>query len=52
MYNLEPIYGIVLAFVFFEEGKAVNSGFYVGVGIIMATIILQMWRLIGMKKVG
>jgi drug/metabolite transporter (DMT)-like permease len=52
MYNLEPIYGIILAFVFFEEGKAVNGWFYVGVGIIMATIILQMWRLMGMKRVG
>jgi drug/metabolite transporter (DMT)-like permease len=51
MYNLEPIYGIVLAFVFFEEGKAVNVWFYVGVGIIMATILLQMWRLLSLKKV-
>jgi drug/metabolite transporter (DMT)-like permease len=51
MYNLEPIYGIILAFLFFEEGKAVNVWFYVGVGIIMATILLQMWRLLSLKKV-
>jgi drug/metabolite transporter (DMT)-like permease len=45
MYNLEPLYGIILAFVFFGEGKMLNAAFYVGAGLIFATIILQMARL-------
>jgi drug/metabolite transporter (DMT)-like permease len=45
MYNLEPLYGIVLAFVFFNEGKMFNSAFYIGAGLILVTIILQMGRL-------
>jgi drug/metabolite transporter (DMT)-like permease len=45
MYNLEPVYGIILAFIFFGEGKMVNAAFYVGVGLIFTTIILQMLRL-------
>jgi drug/metabolite transporter (DMT)-like permease len=44
-YNLEPVYGIVLAFIYLDEGKTVNKGFYIGVAIIMATIVIQMWRL-------
>jgi drug/metabolite transporter (DMT)-like permease len=45
-YNLEPVYGIALAFIFLDEGKTVNNWFYVGVAIIMATIVIQMWRLL------
>ncbi len=52
MYNLEPVYGIILAFAFFNEGKSVNNAFYVGVLIIMATIALQMIRLLNTNKKG
>jgi drug/metabolite transporter (DMT)-like permease len=50
-YNLEPVYGIALAFIFLEEGKTVNKWFYVGVAVIMATIVIQMWRLLRKSKV-
>lgn len=43
-YNLEPVYGIILAFVFFRENKALNIEFYLGVGLILLAVILQMWR--------
>jgi drug/metabolite transporter (DMT)-like permease len=44
-YNLEPVYGIFLAFVVFREDKYFNKGFYVGLGIILASIVLQTLRL-------
>ena len=44
-YNLEPIYGIVLAFVFFHENQYLSSGFYVGLAIIIAAVLIQTLRL-------
>ena len=44
-YNLEPVYGIVLAFIFFRENKSLNGHFYIGVGLILLAVILQMARL-------
>ena len=44
-YNLEPVYGIVLAFIFFSENKSLNGHFYIGVGLILLAVILQMARL-------
>ena len=43
-YNLEPVYGIILAFIFFKENKTLNSQFYLGVGLIILAVTLQMWR--------
>jgi drug/metabolite transporter (DMT)-like permease len=43
-YNLEPVYGIILAFIIFNENKSLNVNFYSGVGLIMAAVALQMWR--------
>jgi drug/metabolite transporter (DMT)-like permease len=44
-YNLEPVYGIILAFIFFKENKYLNTSFYVGVGFIVMAVVLQMLRL-------
>jgi len=44
-YNLEPVYGILLAFVVFREDKYFNKGFYVGFAIILGSIVLQTFRL-------
>jgi drug/metabolite transporter (DMT)-like permease len=43
-YNLEPVYGIVLAFIFFNENKDLNSQFYIGVGLIILAVALQTMR--------
>jgi drug/metabolite transporter (DMT)-like permease len=43
-YNLEPVYGIILAFVIFKENRALNVNFYIGVGLIIIAVTLQMWR--------
>ena len=44
-YNLEPVYGILLAFLLFREDKYLNPGFYIGFCLILLSIILQMLRL-------
>jgi len=44
-YNLEPVYGILLAFLVFREDKHLNGGFYTGFFLIILSIVLQMMRL-------
>jgi drug/metabolite transporter (DMT)-like permease len=44
--NLEPVYGILLAFLFFHENRELGSGFYIGVGMIILSVALQMLRMI------
>ena len=51
MYNLEPLYGIVLAFVFFKEGKSFHKEFYAGVVLILLAVVLQMFRLLKQAKI-
>ncbi len=46
-YNLEPVYGILLAFVFFREDKQFHNEFYIGVALIVLAIGLQMLRVTG-----
>ena len=43
-YNLEPVYGIIMAFVFFHENEKLNWSFYFGVGLILLAVIIQMIR--------
>ncbi|HEY0896043.1 MAG TPA: DMT family transporter [Sphingobacteriaceae bacterium] len=38
--NLEPVYGIALAFLFFGKREAMTAGFYAGATIVMASIFL------------
>lgn len=40
-FNLEPIYAIIIAFVFFHEGKEVNFSFYAGLFFVMLSVVLQ-----------
>ncbi len=48
--NLEPVYGIILAFVVYNENKYLSDGFYVGFGLILLAVILQTLRLINAKR--
>jgi drug/metabolite transporter (DMT)-like permease len=43
-YNLEPIYGIILAFLVYAENKYLGPGFYAGFALILGTVLLQTWR--------
>ena len=46
-YNLEPVYGIFLAFIVYKEHEILGLSFYLGLGIIFLTVIIQtlrVWR--------
>lgn len=47
-FNLEPIYAIIIAFLFFDEGKEVNFSFYVGLFFVILSVVLQ--SLISLKQ--
>lgn len=49
-YNLEPIYTIILAFIFFNEGRELNASFYIGISLIILSVALQTIRSIRNKK--
>lgn len=40
-FNLEPIYAIVMAFLFFGESKTVNTAFYIGLLLVMLSVLFQ-----------
>ena len=44
--NLEPVYGIILAFVLFKEQKQLGASFYIGLLLILLSVIIQMYRII------
>jgi drug/metabolite transporter (DMT)-like permease len=48
-YNLEPVYGIILAFVFFGENRELNAWFFLGLALIITAVFLQMGRMRKMK---
>ncbi|MDU1905550.1 MAG: DMT family transporter [Dysgonomonas sp.] len=49
-YNLEPIYSIVLAILIFNEAKELNMPFYLGLGLIILSVLLQMYAVKGENK--
>jgi drug/metabolite transporter (DMT)-like permease len=38
--NLEPVYGIIFAFILFNDMSKLTSGFWIGAGVILSTIFL------------
>ena len=49
-YNLEPCYTIILAFLIFGEGREINFSFYIGIALILLSVLLQTRRALGPKK--
>lgn len=58
--NLEPLYGMLLAFWLYNENrdlifvkgtKELNTGFIIGMALIVLSVILQMYRLVQSRKV-
>ena len=39
--NLEPVYGIILAFLIFKENAQLGYGFYIGMSLIFISLMLQ-----------
>ena len=48
--NMEPVYSIFLALIFFGESEKMSVGFYLGAVLIMATILLNAFIKTRMKK--
>lgn len=48
--TLEPVYGIVLAFILFRENQSLSKYFFLGFGLILFAVCLQMFRLIKKHK--
>ena len=44
--NLEPVYGIILAFILFKEQKQLGGSFYIGITLITLSVMIQMFRII------
>lgn len=44
--TLEPIYGIILAFIIYRENEHLSNWFYLGFGLIVLAVALHMWRLL------
>lgn len=49
--NLEPVYGIILAFLLFNENEKLNFSFYLGLGLIALSVMIQMLRISYRRKV-
>lgn len=48
--NLEPLYGMALAFFFYHENKELHTGFFLGFCLIILSVILQTIRLLRPKR--
>lgn len=48
--NLEPVYGILMAFFLFQENEHLSVYFYPGVGLIALSVVLQMGRVVRNRK--
>lgn len=44
--TLEPVYGILLAFLLYHENREVSRWFYLGFALISAAVIFHTWRLL------
>jgi drug/metabolite transporter (DMT)-like permease len=49
-FNLEPLYGIIMAFIFFNESSMLHREFFIGLGLIVLAVILQMFDVLRMAK--
>lgn len=49
-YNLEPCYTIMIAFIVFHEARELNFSFYIGIALILISVLLQTWRATLSKK--
>jgi drug/metabolite transporter (DMT)-like permease len=44
-YNLEPVYSILIAMLFLGEAKELTFSFYIGLGLILLSVLLQTWNI-------
>jgi drug/metabolite transporter (DMT)-like permease len=44
--TLEPVYGIILAFLFYKENEHLSNWFYLGFALITVAVIFHTWRML------
>ena len=49
--NLEPVYGIILAFILFKEQKQLGLSFYAGIICIVISVLIQMRRIVKQHRI-
>jgi len=49
-FNLEPVYGILLAFLFYREDQLLSQWFFVGFGLIAMALLIHIWLLIRRER--
>lgn len=48
--TLEPIYGIILAFIIYHENENLSNWFYLGFALIALAVVFHMWRLLSSSR--
>jgi drug/metabolite transporter (DMT)-like permease len=49
-FNLEPVYGIILAMIFFGESREFNWSFFAGLAFIAASLVIHIMILLKKEK--
>jgi len=49
-YNLEPVYGIILAFIVYKENQFLSRWFFVGFAIIAVALIIHVFMLVKVER--
>lgn len=49
-FNLEPVYSIILAIIIFNENKELTLVFYIGLALIILSVVLQMLRVMASTR--
>lgn len=49
-FNLEPVYGIILAFAIFGESRELSASFFVGLSLIAASLLIHVIMLLKQEK--
>jgi drug/metabolite transporter (DMT)-like permease len=49
-YNLEPVYGIILAFMVYKENQLLSKWFFVGFAIIAVALIIHVYLLVKVER--
>ncbi len=48
--TLEPIYGIILAFIIYHENRFLSQWFYLGFALIVLAVLFHTWRLVYLNR--
>jgi len=49
-FNLEPVYGIVLAFIIYKENQLLSKWFFVGIALVAISLIIHIFLLVKVER--